>query len=556
MNLIRVAVVVAVITGVSSHAAETGPQGRFTKGVLTESRLFPGARHEYQVYVPAGYTAAAPAALMVFQDGAAYAKPDGAFRAAAAFDALIDKGAMPVTVAVFVNPGVVPPTRDRAKPQSIRSFEYDSLSDRYVRFLIEELLPVALQDLNVSADPAQRAICGMSSGGICAFTAAWQRPDQFGKVMSHIGSFTNIRGGDIYPAVIRKTEPKLIRVYLEDASGDLDNLHGSWPLANQEMAAALEFMGYDVRFDYAEGFGHNGKHGGELFIEALTWLWRDESHDAPFDAAAPLGGDRPLRRQLISGEAWTVVADGLGFADAPCTDTAGNFYFCDMKAPAVCRVSAADGTQETLVTEAVSGLEFGPDGRLYGCQGGKQRVIAIDVVSGKVEVIATGVVPNDLAITPDGFLFFTDTKAGEVKRVVLASGAVTAVATGLGGPNGIALSNDGGSLAVSEYRGEHIWTFRVNPDGALDAGMPTMTLRRGEGPEARGDGMAIDATDRYYVTSAAGIQVFDPTGRLSGVMATPNPAKPLTSCILAGPGHEYLYVTNGDTIFRRRLKID
>jgi sugar lactone lactonase YvrE/enterochelin esterase-like enzyme len=556
MSLLRAAVVVAVITGVSSHAAETVPQGRFTKGVLTESRLFPGARHEYQVYVPAGYTAATPAALMVFQDGAAYAKPDGAFRAAAAFDALIDKGAMPVTVAVFVNPGVVPPTRDGAKPQSIRSFEYDSLSDRYVRFLIEELLPVALQDLNVSADPAQRAICGMSSGGICAFTAAWQRPDQFGKVMSHIGSFTNIRGGDIYPAVIRKTEPKPIRVYLEDASGDLDNLHGSWPLANQEMAAALEFMGYDVRFDYAEGFGHNGKHGGELFIEALTWLWRVESHDAPFDASAPLGGDRPLRRQLISGEAWTVVADGLGFADAPCTDTAGNFYFCDMKAPAVCRVSAADGKQETLATEAVSGLEFGPDGRLYGCQGGKQRVIAIDTVSGKVEVIATGVAPNDLAITPDGYLFFTDTKAGEVKRVAIATGAVTVAAKGLGGPNGIALSTDGGTLAVSEYRGEHVWTFRVNPDGTLDAGMPTMTLRRGEGPEARGDGMAIDATDRYYVTSAVGIQVFDPTGRLSGVMATPNPVKPLTSCILAGPDHEYLYVTNGDTIFRRLLKID
>ncbi len=556
MNLIRAVVVVAVIIGVSSRAAEAEPRGRLTKDVLTDSRLFPGARHEYQVYVPAGYTAATPAALMVFQDGAAYAKPDGAFRAAAAFDALIDKGTMPVTVAVFVNPGVVPPTRDGAKPQSIRSFEYDSLSDRYVRFLIEELLPVALKDLNISADPARRAICGMSSGGICAFTAAWKRPDQFGKVMSHIGSFTNIRGGDVYPAIIRKTEPKPIRVYLEDASGDLDNLHGSWPLANQEMAAALKSMGYDMRFDYAEGFGHSGKHGGELFIEALTWLWRDDSHDAPFDASAPLGGDRPLRRQLIPGEAWNVVVDGLGFADAPCTDAAGNFYFCDMKASAVYRVSAADGTQETLANESVSGLEFGPDGRLYGCQGGKQRVIAIDPATGKSEAIASGVTPNDLAITPDGFLYFTDTKAGEVKRVTIATGAVTVAAKGLAGPNGITLSTDGGTLAVSEYRGEQVWTFRVNPDGALDAGMPTMTLRRGEGPEARGDGMAVDIADRYYVTSAVGIQVFDPTGRLSGVMATPNPAKPLTSCILAGPDHEYLYVTNGDTIFRRRLKID
>lgn len=559
MNAFRVAVVVvgvALIAAVPTAADESAPRGRLTKGVLHESRQYPGATHEYQVYVPPQLTGSTPAAVMVFQDGAWYAKADGAFRTPAVFDALIDAGEMPVTIAVFVNPGIVPPTRDGAKPQSIRSYEYDSLSDRYTRFLVEDLLPVALKDLNVSSDPAQRAICGISSGGICAFTAAWQRPDQFGKVMSHIGSFTNIRGGDIYPAVIRKTEPKPIRVYLEDATGDLDNLHGSWPLANQEMAAALEFMGYDVRFDYAEGFGHNGKHGGELFRDALTWLWRDASHDAPFDVSAPLGGDRALRRQLIPSEGWSVVADGLGFADAPCTDTAGNFYFCDMKVPAVYRVSAADGARENLVTEAVSGLEFGPDGRLYGCQGGKQRVIAIDVATGKVEAIATGVAPNDLAITPDGFLFFTDTKAGEVKRVVIASGAVTVAAQGLAGPNGIVLANDGGTLAVSEYRGEHVWTFRVNPDGTLDAGMPTMTLRRGDGPEARGDGMAVDAADRYYVTTAVGIQVFDPTGRLSGVMATPNPAKPLTSCILAGPGHEYLTVTNGDTIFRRRLKID
>lgn len=463
---------------------------------------------------------------------------------------------MPVTVAVFVNPGIVPPTRAGAKPQSIRSFEYDSLSDRYVRFLTEDLLPVALKDLNVSADPAQRAIGGMSSGAICAFTAAWQRPDQFGKVMSHIGSFTNIRGGDIYPALIRKTEPKAIRIYLEDASGDLDNLHGSWPLANQEMAAALEFMGYDVRFDYADGFGHNGEHGGELFVDALRWLWSTESHDAVFDTSVPLGGDRPLRRQLISGEAWSVVADDLGFADAPCTDAAGNFYFCDMKAPAVYRVSVTDGERKAIASEAVSGLEFGPDGRLYGCQGPKQRVIAIDAATGKLEVIATGVTPNDLAITPDGFLCFTDTKAGEVKRVAIATGEVTVAAMGLDGPNGIVLSRDGGTLAVSEYRGEHGWTFRVNPDGTLDAGMPTMTLRSRDGSEARGDGMAVDAADRYYVTSAVGIQIFDPTGRLSGVMATPNPAKPLTSCILAGPSHEYLYVTNGDKIFRRRLKID
>jgi enterochelin esterase family protein len=118
-----------------------------------------------------------------------------------------------------------------------------------------------------------RAIGGISSGGICAFTAAWERPDLFSKVLSHVGSFTNIRGGDVYPGLIRKTEPKPIRVFLQDGSGDLDNLHGSWPLANQQMAAALRFMDYDYRFVYGDG-AHNGKHGGVILPESLRWLWR------------------------------------------------------------------------------------------------------------------------------------------------------------------------------------------------------------------------------------------------------------------------------------------
>jgi enterochelin esterase family protein len=547
-----------VASGAAANPPGAGPapRGRLTKGVFSGGALYPGSTHEYQVYVPAEYAEGKPAALMVFQDGKAYAKADGAFRVPAAIDALVDQGSMPVTIAVFVDPGIVEPTRPGARSQSIRSFQYDTLSDRYARFLADELLPVALQGLHVSSEPARRAICGMSSGGICAFTAAWQRPDQFGKVMSHIGSFTNIRGGDVYPALIRKTEPKPIRVYLEEVGGDLDNVHGNWPLANREMAAALGSMGYDLRFDYAEGFGHNGDHAGQVFVDALKWLWREAQPEAPVDASAPLGIDRSLRRQLIPGESWTVVADGLGFADAPCTDAAGNFYFCDMKAPAVYRVSAADGDRKVVVREAVSGLEFGPDGRLYGCQGGRQRVIGIDVPTGDVKAIASGVAPNDLAVTSDGFLYFTDTKAGEVRRVALATGEVAVVAQGLAGPNGIALTNDGGTLAVSEYRGEHVWTFRCNPDGALDAGIPSMMLQHGDGPEARGDGMAVDAADRYYVSSALGIQVFDPAGRLSGVLAPPNPAKPLTSCILAGANRAYLYVTNGDTIYRRRLKID
>ena len=198
----------------------------------------------------------------------------GQYRVPVVFDNLIHKGEMPVTIGVFINPGEVPAKGPKEQSRKNRSFEYDSLGDQYARFLLDEILPEVRKEAKFTDDPAGRAICGNSSGGICAFTAAWERPDQFGKVVSHIGSFTNIRGGHVYHALIRKTEKKPIRIFLQDGSGDLDNLHGNWPLANQEMAAALKFAGYDYKFIYGDG-AHNGKHGGSIFPDTMRWLWRD-----------------------------------------------------------------------------------------------------------------------------------------------------------------------------------------------------------------------------------------------------------------------------------------
>jgi enterochelin esterase-like enzyme len=245
-----------------------------TGPIRWKSQVFPGTERDYWVYVPAQYKADQPACVMVFQDGANYANEKGQFRVPVVFDNLIHKGEMPVTVGIFVNPGTFPTADPKAKGRSNRSFEYDTLSNQYATFLEKEILPEVGKTVNLRSDAAGRAIGGISSGGICAFTAAWERPDLFSKVLSHVGSFTNIRGGDVYPGLIRKTERKPIRVFLQDGSGDLDNLHGSWPLANQQMAAALRFMGYDYRFVYGDG-GHNGKHGGAILPDSLRWLWRD-----------------------------------------------------------------------------------------------------------------------------------------------------------------------------------------------------------------------------------------------------------------------------------------
>ncbi len=280
-----------------------------------------------------------------------------------------------------------------------------------------------------------------------------------------------------------------------------------------------------------------------------------------------LAGDMSLGKLLIDGEGWQVVAEDLGFADGPMTDAEGNFYFSDLKAPAIYKI-ALDGTKTTLIEELASGLKFGPDGRLYACQGAKKRLIAIDLATKAIDVIAENVQPNDLAISRAGQIYFTETGKKQVTRIDLKTKALSVADTGITAPNGIALSPDQGTLAVSDYRGEHVWTFRVEPDGTLSGKAPYMTMRRPIDPKgefarqapppmlaaAGGDGMCSDETGRFYVATTLGVQIFDPTGRECGLLPRLQLDKPLTSCALAGPGRAFLYVTNGDKIFRRKVQ--
>jgi enterochelin esterase family protein len=236
----------------------------------------------------------------------------------------------------------------------------------------------------------------------------------------------------------------------------------------------------------------------------------------------------------------------------------------------VIRLGASDGQRTVIAKESVSGLEFGPGGLLFACQGSQNRVISIDPRSGEVKVVATDVKPNDLAVTKDGWIYITETGTSQVTRIHHETGERKVVDTGIAKPNGIALSGDEGTLAVSDYGGESAWMFRVKADGALDAKMPVMPLRLAIDPKgefkfnepppyisaSRGDGMAVDKKGRYYITSTVGVQVFDPTGRPCGVLPQPDPSQPLTTCILAGPGHETLFIANGTKIYRRKLTVE
>ena len=261
------------------------PEGKRSEKLNFKSKIYPDTERDYWYYLPPNMDKSKPAKVMVFQDGWSYANPNGQARLGYVFDNLIHKKELPLIVGVFVNPGIPLDSdgrriTDRGKINGQRSLEYDTLSPRFTEFLEKEMLPRIEKDADIklSTSPDDRAICGASSGGICAFTVAWERPDLFRKVLSHIGSFTNIKGGHVYPAQVRKSAqaPKPIRVFLQDGFNDLDNAAGSWPLANQEMAAALKFGKYDYRFEYGQGT-HSLAHGGAIMPESLKWLWREEA---------------------------------------------------------------------------------------------------------------------------------------------------------------------------------------------------------------------------------------------------------------------------------------
>jgi enterochelin esterase family protein len=257
---------------VDSMSQDGVPKGTVTKHQWIKSKVFPGTIRDYWVYVPAQYDENDPACVAVFQDGLAYVTATGQARVPIVFDNLIHKGEMPVTIGLFISPG----KKSGLIGSDQRSIEYDTLSDAYSRFLLEEILPEVGKTYSLTDDPRGRLIGGISSGGICALTAAWERPDAFHKVISHVGSFTDVRGGHNYPSMIRKTRghPKPIRVFLQSGEKDLNVTPGDWTLGNLQMESAFKFARYDYRFEMGSG-GHSLEHGGAILPEMLRWIWRD-----------------------------------------------------------------------------------------------------------------------------------------------------------------------------------------------------------------------------------------------------------------------------------------
>lgn len=275
--------------GPDSMPQDGVPKGKIAGPYTLPSEAYPGTQHTYWVYVPAQYDPKVPASLMIFQDGQAFKAEEGDSRAQNVMDNLIYRREIPVMIGVFINPGRRP---DQPEPNpkewgdrtTNRPTEYNSLDDKYARVIVDELMPVLYKEYNISKDPEQHGIGGASSGAIAAFTVAWERPNQFHKVLSIVGSFTNLRGGDAYPDLIRKSEKKPIRIYLQDGRNDNRSLRADgtydqrrdWFYQNVRMMRALTEKGYDVNYTWGIG-KHGQKQGGAILPDMMRWLWRDQT---------------------------------------------------------------------------------------------------------------------------------------------------------------------------------------------------------------------------------------------------------------------------------------
>jgi sugar lactone lactonase YvrE/enterochelin esterase-like enzyme len=538
--------------GPDSQEQQGVPQGKVEQFTWT-SKIFHGTTRDGWVYVPAQYDPKTPACVMVFQDGNGFQNRKGSWRVPVVFDNLIQRKEMPVTIAIFLNPGIIPPpagTKD-ALPRFNRSFEYDSATDQYARFLIDEILPSVGKKYHLAQDANSRAICGSSSGGSCAFTVAWQRPDQFARVASFVGSFTNLRGDNYYPDVVRKTEPMTLRVFLQDGKKDANIYAGSWVNANKDLADALEFAGYEHQYVLGEE-GHNSKHGSAILPDVIRYVWKD--YPKPIEVTP--NPKQPAMEIFSPEDKWEQVGDTYGFTEGPASDGKGQVYFSDIPHGRIYKVDEKGQVSQFVEdTGGGNGLMFGPDGKLYCCQMDRKRVVSYDA-HGKEEVIAEDIDQvNDIAIDHAGRIYVSEPPRHQViyinakheKKVVARDPAIAF-------PNGIRFTPDQSQIVVADTRGVRLWAFQVTASGDLanreaffDSQVVPGTVDNGA------DGMTFDKEGRLYVCTLMGIQVFDQAGRVIAIIRKPH-NKWLANATFGGPNLEYLYVCNGDHVYRRKTK--
>jgi len=530
------------------------PKGEVLKFTYDQSKIYPGTWREYWVYVPAQYKGDQPACVYVNQDGIQWKAPT-------VFDNLIYRKEMPVTIGVFVSPGRVPAdSGSNALHRYNRSFEYDGTNDAYSRFILTEILPEVEKQktsdgraIKLSKNGNDRAIGGSSSGAVCAFTAAWEHPEAFSRVFSAIGTYIGLRGGDRYPVLVRKYEPKPIRVFLQDGTNDLNIYAGDWWKANEMMERSLTFAGYEVNHEWGEG-AHNGNHGTAIFPKAMRWLWKDW----PKPITKGNSKNSFLSDLLIPGEDWEVVGENYKFTEGTAVNAKGEVFYLDIPVSKCYKVD----TDKKLValttdTKRASGTCFGPDGKRYTAAGGTKQILSYDA-NEKETVVADSVAGNDLVVGNNGNIYVTvpngSAQPGKL-YLIRPGGEKLVVDDGLKFPNGVTISPDQTQLYATESASHWVWIYKIKPDGTLTYKQRFGWLHVPDWEEnAWSDGLKCDTAGRVFVATRIGIQVLDQLGRVNAIIPAPPSNGQTSNLCFGGPDFNIMYVSAGDKIFRRKLK--
>lgn len=536
------------------------PKGEILKFTFENSKIFPGTWREYWVYVPAQYRPDKPACVYVNQDGIQWKAPT-------VLDNLIHRNEMPITIGVFVMHGRVRAANgDAALDRFNRSFEYDGLGDAYARFILDEILPEVEKQktsdgrqIRLSKNGNDRAIGGSSSGAVCAFTAAWERPDAFSRVFSAIGTYVGLRGADRYTTLLRKYEPKPLRIFLQDGSNDLNIYAGDWWKANESMERSLMFAGYEVKHVWGEG-AHNGKHGTAIFPEAMRWLWRDY----PKPITAGRSKNQFLSDILLENQDWELVGEGYTFTEGTAANAAGEVFFQDIPNAKMYKVGL-DGKVNLLGidTKRASGTTIRDNGEIvtitssWGGYPVKQIITYNKDLKAKVFVDSLG--GNDIIVAKNGNIYLTQPDGRERPSklyLIRPSGEKVVVDEGLKFANGLTLSPDQTQLYVTESASHWVWVYQVQADGKLAHKQRYGWLHvRDTDENAWSDGLKCDRDGRIYVTSLTGIQVMDQLGRVNAILPVPVTKGQVSNLCFGGPNFDTMYITCVDKVYRRKVKV-
>jgi len=506
---------------------------------LWHSAIYPGTERNYWLYVPKQYDSSRPACVMVVQDGLVRAN---GWKLPAVLDSLIHTKEVPVMIGIFIDAGIVPPTDSSSLPRFNRSFEYDALGDRYARMLLEEILPEVSRSYNLSINSNDRSIAGASSGAICAFNVAWERPDAFSRVFSSIGTYVGLRGGHEFASLIRKTEAKPLRIFLQDGTRDNNIYAGDWWVANQDMLSAFTWAGYEVNHAWGEGGGHDNRHTITILADALKWLWKKYpepvlTHTDSIIRTNPIVKNQPWKEILINKRPEKLAID-----------QSGTLFFSDQQA---IYKSGDKGIAILLTTlkGKAGGMSFHPDGRLYVCDLGKRKIIAIDK-NGSIQEILANVDANFLTISNKG-IYFTDSLKNQVAFYNFSKKQVQYTSV-RGNPTGLSLTAEQTFINVGLANRVLGYSFKILEDGNLSSGQDYTHYHIPYGtnsPET--GGIVTDTANLSYSATSMGIQMSDQLGRINFIIS--KPTDHIEDLGFGGPDFNLLYVTGNGKLFCRKV---